>query len=62
MEDQMKNKYSSPKLAQGMEQIYGQNTKVFRVQMQHEKELKKYLKETEEAYKKAAKSKIRFGQ
>lgn len=44
-----------------MEVIYGANTKVFTVQMRHEDEIKKYLKKTEEAHKKAAKSKLHFG-
>ena len=63
MEEQMKDNYSSPALVRGMEQIYGgENTKVFKIQMQHEEEIKKYLKITEDAHKKAAKSKLRFGQ
>ena len=57
----MEKGYSSPALAKEMERIYGSDTKVFKVQMQHEGEIKKYLMKTEEAHKRAAKSKLRFG-
>lgn len=52
--------FSSPKIAKAMEQVYGKNTKVMKIEMQHEDEIKKYVMEIEEAHKKAACSKLAF--
>jgi hypothetical protein len=60
MEGLMEQYYSSPALAKEMERIFGQKNEV-KIQMKHEGEIKKFLAQTEEAHKKAAKSKLHFG-
>jgi hypothetical protein len=56
----MEQQFSSPALAKEMERIFGHKTEI-KIQMKHEAEIKKYLVQTEDAYKKAAKSKLHFG-
>jgi hypothetical protein len=56
----MDNNYSSPSLAKEMERIYGKKSEI-KIQMRHENEVKKFLIQTDQAYKKAAKSKLHFG-
>ena len=58
----MNSKYSSPALANGMARLYGNNVaKTLEIKIQHKREIRKYLKATEDAYRKAAKSKLRIG-
>jgi hypothetical protein len=52
--------FSSPKIAQEMQRIYGTSTKVVRIKMRHEEEVRNYVMKIEEAHKKAAKSKLNF--
>ena len=52
--------FSSPKIAREMKKVYGSNTKVVRIKMRHEEEVKKYVMKIEEAHNKAAKSKLAF--
>lgn len=52
--------FSSPTIAKEVERVYGGSTKVVKVKMQHEQDVKKYVMEIEEAHKKAAKSKLAF--
>jgi hypothetical protein len=56
----MENNYSSPALIKEMENIFGEEAKVIKIQMKHEKEIKKYLQASEFAFKKAASSKLKF--
>jgi hypothetical protein len=52
--------FSSPAIAKAMERVYGNSTKVVKIEMQHAEEVKKYVMEIEEAHKKAANSKLAF--
>jgi mannose/fructose-specific phosphotransferase system component IIA len=52
--------FSSPAIAKEMERIYGKNTKVVKIEMFHEEDVKKYVMKIEEAHKKAAESKLLF--
>lgn len=56
----MDNGFSSPALTREMEKIYGQKAEI-PIKMCHENEIKKFLAQTEDAHKKAAKSKLHFG-
>ncbi len=48
------------RLVEGMRQLFP-DTPILRVKILYEDEVRRYLKKTEIAYKKAAKSKLRFG-
>ncbi len=52
--------FSSPAIAKEMKRIYGNRTKVVRIDMRHEEEVKKYVMKIEEAYRKAAESELTF--
>jgi len=52
--------FSSPAIAKEMKRIYGTSTKVVKIDMHHEEEVRKYVMKIEEAHKKAAESKLTF--
>lgn len=52
--------FSSPAIAKEMKRIYGNKTKVVKIDMCHEEEVKKYVMKIEEAHKKAAESELTF--
>ena len=52
--------FSSPAIARAMKKIYGSSTKVVKIDMRHEEEVRKYVMKIEEAHKKAAESKLTF--
>jgi RNA binding exosome subunit len=52
------NNFSSPAIAKELQKRYGNKTKVVKISMQHEEEVKNFVMKIEEAHKKAAKSKL----
>jgi len=52
--------YSSPIIAQEMQNIYGEQTSIVQVEMRHEEEITNYITHIEEAHEKAATSDLSF--
>ena len=52
--------YSSPAIAKEMMRVYGNQTKVIKVEMLHKDAIKNYVMKIEEAHQKAAHSKLKF--
>jgi len=52
------NNFSSPAIAKELQKRYGNKTKVVKISMRHEEEVKNFVMKIEEAHKKAAKSKL----
>lgn len=53
--------YSSPAIAKQIERKYGSHAKSVQVTMHHKRAVNRYVMRIEEAHKKAANSKLRFG-
>ena len=51
---------TSQDLVKEMQRLYPNDCKIIKVKMLYEKEVRKYLMQTEKAYRKASKSKLRF--
>ena len=51
----------SSEIAKEMLKLFPDKCRVIKVKMLYEKEVRKYLMETEKAHKRAAKSKLHFG-
>jgi len=56
----MGHTFTSPAIAKEMARIYGDSTKVVKIEMRHEQEVKNYVMKIEKAHKKAAGSKLNF--
>lgn len=56
----MERTFSSPTIARELQRKYGETTRIVKIQMRHERTVRKYIMGIEEAHKKAAKSKITF--
>ncbi len=53
---------ASQKIAKGLAELFPNEVKIIPVKMLYEKEVRKYLMETEKAHKNAANSKLTFGE
>jgi hypothetical protein len=53
--------FSSPAIAKEIKRLYGDQAKMVQVELHHEEAVRTYVMKIEEAHKKAAKSKLRFG-
>jgi hypothetical protein len=58
--EKMPNKFSSPEIARELQRKYGEKTEVVKVQMRHERAVRRYIVGFEDAQKRAAKSKLVF--
>lgn len=52
--------FSSPAIAKEMKRVYGSRAEEVKIEMRHEKEVKKYVMKIEEAHRRAADSELTF--